>query len=102
MAERMSLLTRRDVARQLGERVRALRLRADMKIETLAEHAGVSEMTVRRFETTGRGSVDTLLKLALALGRLDEFAELLAPPSARTVDEFVARGTAPARKRGRR
>ncbi|NED99922.1 helix-turn-helix domain-containing protein [Phytoactinopolyspora halotolerans] len=98
----MSLLTQHDVARRLGQRVRALRLRADMKIETLAAQAGVSEMTVRRFETTGRGSVDTLLRLASALGRLDEFAELLAPPPATSVDEFVAQREEPRRKRGRR
>lgn len=102
MDVRLSLFTHGDVARQLGQRVRALRLGADMKIETVAERAGVSEMTVRRFETTGRGSVDTLLRLALALGRLDEFAELLSPPPARSVDEFVAQREAPTRQRGRR
>lgn len=102
MDDRLTLLSDRAVARQLGNRVRALRLHADLKIETLALRAGVSEMTVRRFETTGRGSVETLLKLALALGRLDEFAALLQPPSATSVDEFVARRQTPDRKRGRR
>lgn len=102
MVDRLTLLTQHDVERLLGERVRALRLAADMKIDTLAERAGVSTMTVRRFETTGRGSLDTLLKIALALGRLDEFAELLKPPPARSVDEFVAQGEAQTRRRGRR
>lgn len=102
MVDRLTLLTQHDVEQLLGQRVRALRLAADLKIDTLAERAGLSAMTVRRFETTGRGSLDTLLKLALALGRLDELAELLAPPPARSVDEFVVRGQTPSRQRGRR
>lgn len=102
MDRNLSLITPHETARQLGQRVRALRLRADWKIETLAERAGVSAMTVRRFETSGRVSLETLLKLALALGRLDEFGELLAAPQARSVDEFVARAERPTRKRGRR
>jgi transcriptional regulator with XRE-family HTH domain len=102
MADSLTLLTQRDVELLLGRRVRTLRLAADLKIDTLAERAGLSAMTVRRFETTGRGSLDTLLKLAVALGRLDEFAELLAPPPARSVDEFVTRAQPPLRRRGRR
>ena len=70
------------VEQQLAERIRVLRLQRDWKQSTLATRAGVSLPTVRRYERTGRTTVRNLLRLCHALGRLDEFAELLQPPPA--------------------
>lgn len=90
-----------EIARLLAERVRAERLRCEWKQETLAERSGVSLPTIRRYERTGRTSVENLLKLCHALGRLDEFADLLKPPPASSIDELAARtASAPKRKRG--
>ena len=90
-----------EVERQLADRIRALRLRNDWKQSTLAARSGVSLPTVRRYERTGRTTVKNLLRLCHALGRLDEFAELLLPPRASSIAELEARSEATAgRKRG--
>jgi transcriptional regulator with XRE-family HTH domain len=83
-----------EIARQLAARVRAERLRREWKQETLAERSGVSLPTVRRYERTARTSVEHLLRLCHALGRLDEFAALLEPPPASTLAELEARASA--------
>ncbi len=90
-----------EIAFQLAERMRAERLRREWKQETLAERSGVSLPTIRRYERTGRTSVENLLKLCHALGRLDEFADLLKPPPASSIDELAARtAVKPKRNRG--
>ena len=90
-----------EIAGRLAERVRAERLRRQWKQETLAERSGVSLPTVRRYERSGRTSVENLLKLCHALGRLDEFADLLKPPPASSIDELERRtNISGGRKRG--
>jgi transcriptional regulator with XRE-family HTH domain len=91
-----------DIARRLAVRVRDERLRRGWKQATLAERAGISLPTIRRYERTGRTSVENLFRLCHALGRLDEFAELLEPPAASSIAELEARSmaAAPRRKRG--
>jgi HTH-type transcriptional regulator/antitoxin HipB len=90
-----------DIARLLAERIREERLRQNWKQQTLAERSGVSLPTLRRYELTGRTSIENLLKLCHALGRLDEFAELLKPPPARSIAELEALAEASALKRKR-
>jgi hypothetical protein len=41
-----------------------------------------------------------VLRVALSLGRLEEFAGLLKPPPARSLDELEERLLKPGRKRG--
>ncbi|EQD47091.1 transcriptional regulator [mine drainage metagenome] len=90
-----------EVTRQLAERIRAERLRRGWKQETLAKRSGVSLPTVRRYERTGRTSVENLLRLCHALGRLAELAELLQPPPAWSMAELESRATnSPGPKRG--
>ena len=90
-----------EIARLLADRLRAERLRREWKQETLAGRSGVSLPTVRRYERTGRTSLENMLKLCHALGRLDAFADLLKPPPASSIDELAARtASAPRRKRG--
>lgn len=94
--------TPEEVGERLAARMKVLRLARDWKRETLAERAGISAGTIKRFETTGQIGLDNLLKLALALGCLDQFEAVFAPPAARTLAELEQRGQAPTRRRGRR
>lgn len=91
-----------EIARRLAARVRDERLRLGWKQVTLAERSGVSLPTIRRYERDGRTSMEKLLKICHALGRLDAFADLLKPPPASSIAELEARATAgaPKRKRG--
>lgn len=100
---RLSLETPEEVRRKLADRARALRLDRGFKQSTLAARSGVSLGSLRRFEDTGRISLDHLLALAFALNRLDDFNHLLEPPPARTMAELKALDERPKkRQRGRR
>lgn len=89
-----------DCSVQLGARIKSLRLLAGWKRTTLAARAGVTTASLKRFEQTGKASLLLVLKVALSLGRLEEFAGLLKMPPARSLDELELRLDQPGRKRG--
>jgi transcriptional regulator with XRE-family HTH domain len=94
--------TPEEVAKKLAARLRALRLARGFKQRTLAERSGVSLGSLRRFESTGQISLGSLLDLAFALHRLDDFQPILEPPPAASIAELEAReARPPARRRGR-
>jgi len=97
----LTLLRPGEVGGLLGDRAKALRLGKGWTRETLAQRAGVSASSLKRFETTGKASLELVLKVAGALGRLDEFGKLLLPPPARSIEELERRAAAPIPKRGR-
>jgi HTH-type transcriptional regulator/antitoxin HipB len=96
-----SLETPEQVGPRLAARLRALRLARGWKQATLAERSGVSLASLRRFEESGRVSLESLLALAFALGRLDDFAEVFEPPRAASLAELEAAEARPGRRRGR-
>lgn len=83
-----SLKTPQKTRQELAARLKELRLAKGWRQVTLAERSGVSLGSLRRFETSGRVSVDNLLKLAFALRRLDDFDGLFELPRARTMAEL--------------
>lgn len=96
-----SLNTPEQVGKTLAARIRALRLAKGWKQATLAERAGVSLGSLRRFESSGQVSLQHLLELAFALNRLDDFDSLLQPPRASSLAELEAAEKQPTRRRGR-
>lgn len=88
--------------RELGTRARELRLLRALKQEELASRAGVGVMTVRRFEQTGRASLENVLRIAMALGVDEAFDQLFQLPKYRSLDEALVRPAATTRKRVRR
>jgi len=96
-----SLVTPEQVSRTLAERLKALRLARGWKQVTLAQRAGVSLASLRRFEESGRVSLESLLDLAFALNRLDDFDTLFQAPQASSLAELEALEKRPVRKRGR-
>lgn len=98
----IALYNPEEIAERLAARVMQLRLAHDWKRETLAERAGLSASTIKRFESTGQVSLDNLLRLALALGCLEQFEALFAAGPITTLAELERRVEAPERRRGRR
>lgn len=96
----ISLIGPEDMDRQLAERIKDLRLEQQYTRKTLASRAGVTEASLRRFETTGKASLELVLKVAHALGRLNEFETLFTPPKATTMAELEKMSVSPKRKRG--
>ncbi len=97
----LTLLSAADTGKSLADRAKALRLLKDWTRSTLAQRAGVSPGSLKRFETTGKASLELVLKVAHALGRLEEFNRLLQPPTAQSIEQLEQRSVGPARKRGR-
>ena len=96
-----SLKTPEDVSRLLAARLKELRLARGWKQATLAQRSGVSLASLRRFEESGRMSLESLLALAFALNRLDDFEALFQAPRASSLAELEAGVRRPSRKRGR-
>lgn len=64
---------------ELSGRHRLARKRAGFSQVEMAERSGVSLGTLKRFETTGKISLESFLKLLLVLGRIHEMEQLLFP-----------------------
>ena len=94
------MVTPEKVATQLAWRIRELRLRRKWKQATLAQHAGVTLASLRRFEQTGHISLKNLLRLSFALGRLSDYEGLLQPPAASSLAELEASLARSPRQRG--
>jgi transcriptional regulator with XRE-family HTH domain len=68
-----------EVSKALAEKHRTLRKQLKMSQEEMADRSGVSLGSLKRFENTGKISLDSFLKLMHLLGRLNEFDNLLLP-----------------------
>ena len=66
-----------EISKALADRHRTLRKQLRMSQEEMAERSGVSLGSLKRFENTGKISMESLLKLMHLLGRLNEFDNLL-------------------------
>ena len=96
---KLTLTNPSEMSQLLAGRIKNLRLLRGWTQVTLAQRAGVTAASYRRFETTSKASLELLLKVAHALARLEEFDQLFQPPPARSIEELEQR-TAPKRKRG--
>jgi transcriptional regulator with XRE-family HTH domain len=97
-----SLDTPEQASRGLADRARTLRLAKGWKQSTLAVRSGVSLASLRRFESSGNVSLESLLRIAFALDRLGDFAAVLQPPRATSIAELEALERRPTVKRGRK
>ena len=86
----------------IANRARDLRLELNLSQQTLSEKSGVSYGSLKKFEQTGQISLESLLKLAVILGYMDDFNALFVRKSAEkalSLDELIGNGK---RKRGRK
>ncbi len=88
-------------AKALAERVKARRLEMNLTQEGLSVRSGVPLATYRRFERTGKISLDGLLHVAYALDALGDFDQLFASRKYATLDEAL-QADKTNRKRGKR
>jgi predicted transcriptional regulator len=68
-----------EVRKTLAERHRTLRKQLKFSQEEMAGRSGVSLGSLKRFENTGKISLDSFLKLMHLLGRLSEMDNVLLP-----------------------
>lgn len=67
----------RDVRIEIADKHRKLRKQRGLSQTELAERSGVSLGSLKRFETKGQVSLESLLKLVFVLGRLPDFESVL-------------------------
>ncbi|MBN8752880.1 MULTISPECIES: helix-turn-helix domain-containing protein [Variovorax] len=71
-----NLATPAEVCVELGERLKAARLAKGIQQAELASRAGVSRNTLLALESHGQGSMATLVRVASALGLVDQLQPL--------------------------
>lgn len=87
----VKLLAPQEVAGRIAGSAKERRLAHNFSQKTLAERSGVSLGVLKKFELTGKISLESLLKLAVALDCLEEFLSLFvkAKESFSTLDALL-------------
>ncbi len=67
-----------EVAREIAKKAQEKRLKLNLSQQTLSDKSGVSYGTLKKFEQKGQISLESLLKIALALGEMDKFEHLFS------------------------
>jgi transcriptional regulator with XRE-family HTH domain len=92
-------MTPDELAQELGERLRGLRIRRGLGQREAAAKAGVSERSLRSLEGGGGSTLETFLRVMKALDALSGLDSLVPPP---TVDPLALLGRASSPRRVRR
>ena len=98
----VNMMTTSEMQKLIATRARELRLELNLSQQTLSEKSGVSYGSLKKFEQTGQISLESLLKLAVILGCIDDFNTLFVRKSTvkpLSLDELIDSGK---RKRGRK
>ncbi len=97
-----------EVLAELGDRLRGYRLQQNRTLEDVAAEAGVHLSTAQRAERGANPTLETIVRLLRALGRLDALDAFLPPPLvspiqlARLGGREPQRAGTPRRKRSRK
>ena len=75
--------------KKTAAKLRVLRKAAKLSQQELAERSGVSFGSVKRFENTGKISIESFYKLLHILGRLSQFDHILQPDEGLTEIELL-------------
>jgi transcriptional regulator with XRE-family HTH domain len=98
----VNILSVDDVQVSLAKRLRRVRLDANLTQHGLAERAGVSLGSLKRFEREGEISLKSLVKLAFALRWEDDFEKLFQPREKASLDTLLEQTLPKTRQRGRK
>ena len=98
----MSLITPSQALTEIANKARNRRLAADLTQAGLARRSGVSLAVLRKFEQTGKISLESFLKLALVLDVLEDIVKILdlTPIEFSSIEE-VLKDPTPKNKRGK-
>ena len=76
MPIRFDFHTPTEISEILGERLKAQRLSLNLTQAALAEKSGIGVSTVARIESGQGGTLDNVIRIAIALGMINHFADL--------------------------
>ena len=93
--------TAEELDQKLAQRVRNIRKRRSISQEKLASMSGVSYGSVKRFEATGKISLLSLTKLAMALDMADELRDIFTSVPDRDIQEVINETRSQSKRRDR-
>lgn len=86
----LSQKTASELGIQIAQRLARIRKRRKISQKDLSEKAGVSFGSLKRFERTGQVSLESLCKLAIALGTEDELDHLFEDVLPQSIEEVLS------------
>jgi transcriptional regulator with XRE-family HTH domain len=101
MIPKLNILTATDLLNIIAKKAKSRRLQLNLKRATLSKRSGISEASLKRFETCGQISLERLLKLAQALSCLDDFETLFPKAEMRSIADLEKLEKAEKIQRGR-
>lgn len=81
--------TAEEMDKKLAERVKNIRRRRSISQEKLSQQSGESYGSIKRFETTGKISLLSLTRLAIALDCADEIRNLFTEIPYQSIEEVI-------------
>ena len=78
------------IAEAVAKRIQKRRKERHFSQSELAERAGVSFASYKRFEQKHEIAFDSLIKIAIALGLENDFDKLFATPQFSSIEELIA------------
>lgn len=99
----LAINTPNSITQHLKENFKAKRLSMNLTQEGLSARSGVSLGSLKRFETTGQISLESLLKIAFILDSLDDFLDIAKVKEVefKTIDDLLKEeASSVKRKRG--
>ena len=98
---RFDFYTPSEISNILGDRLKQRRLSLNLTQKSLAEKSGVGVSTVARIESGQGGTLDNLIHIAIALGMINEFAQLFVIPPA-GIEDIIAKQSLRQRASGKK
>jgi transcriptional regulator with XRE-family HTH domain len=87
-----SIANSKTIAAALGEQIRNIRLSRNITQAQLAEEAGVTVLTIGRLEQGEGSTLDTFVRVLIALGLAQNLSGLLPDPSIRPMERISGSG----------
>ena len=89
------------VSKEIAIRAKQLRLAMNITQQQIASKSGVSLGSIKRFESTGKISLQNLLQVAVVLDTVEDFAQLFTQKKYNTIDEVIKQNKTKTRSRAR-
>jgi transcriptional regulator with XRE-family HTH domain len=81
--------TPKETLQNIGKKLKEIRLSQNYKRQTIAIKSGVSESSLKRFESTGEISLDSLIKISTSLGITNWINSILAEEHIESLDALI-------------
>ena len=89
---RFDFYTPSEITDILGKRLKQQRLYQNLTQAELSQKAGIGLSTISRIELGEGGTLDNVIRYAMSVGLVNEFADLFAN-NPKTIDEVMAQKT---------